>query len=155
MQWFPTRARGSGDLLAGTRVLWCHGTGVPGPPLREKFRSRWRHGLQLLLSGVGGAARYRATGLVTEQGVGGEPGGDPTRFGNQLPFRVGTFSTRGPGCESRVLGRGRRGGGGGGGVPCAKLSHPCPSFPPIPSRDAGSRLLVLGPHCMQGSGELR
>lgn len=105
----PTRARGSADLLAVTRVLRCHGNGVPGPPLREKFRSRWRHGLQLLLCGVGGAARYPATGLVTEQGVGGEPGREPTGFGTQVPFRVGTFSTRVPGCEFPVLGRGRKG----------------------------------------------
>lgn len=59
--------------------------------------------------GAGEAARYPATGLVTEQGVGGEPGREPTGLGTQVPFQVGTFSTSVPGYESRVLGRGRKG----------------------------------------------
>lgn len=124
---------------------------MPGPPLREKFRSRWRHGLQLLLCGIGGAARYPATGLVTEKGAGRR-----TQRGAQWvrnSSALGTFSTRVPGWESRVLGHAQgvmvvR-------VPCARLSHPCPPSPPTPAPDTGSRPPVLGPHCMQGSGELR
>lgn len=49
------------------------------------------------------AARDPTTGLVIEQGASGEPIG----LGNQVPFQgvwAGTFPTRGPVCESHVLG---------------------------------------------------
>lgn len=36
--------------------------------------------------GLGGVARYPATGLVTEQGVGGEPEGSPPCSGLKCPF---------------------------------------------------------------------
>lgn len=100
VQWCLTRARGSGDLLAVTRVLWCHGNGVPGPPLRKKFRSRWRHGLQLLLCGVGGSREVPGNRFGDRTGRRRGTGGEPTLFGTQVPFRVGTFSTRDLGFES-------------------------------------------------------
>lgn len=106
-----------------------------------------------MLCGVRGAARYPATGLATEQGAGGEPREEPTGFGTQVPFEVGTSRLAVLDVSPECWGTGA--GGGGDGVPYVRLSHPCPLSPPTPAQDSGSRLLVLGPHCMQGSGEFR
>lgn len=80
------------------------GTACPARPLREKFRSRWRDGLQRL-SGAG-APRQPGPRVVSGQGPGGAAAGRrSTGPGSACAIpRIRAYSARGPERESPGLG---------------------------------------------------